>query len=197
MPCGKNCSDLDCQNLECSIGCADSKFGERVYDPNNYWTQKIYTKEEGPQDNATSKNINFDACHPTWQTKSIDLNPVDLSNSAIYNVIAIPAMIINIGLVYRKLVEIIKKDVRTNQDLWNPNDSICKKAKSIFKIGLLLSSTFFCLVDSVFDALYFIKLKTVPRIIHVPAWIHVVQGVLLYSGELPLFFENLTILKPF
>ena len=37
------------------------------------------------------------------------------------------------------------------------------------------------LFDSIMDFVYYIKLKTEPRLIHVPGYVHVVQGVLLYT----------------
>ena len=38
--------------------------------------------------------------------------------------------------------------------------------------------------DSLLDSWYFISLKTSDRIIDVPAWVHVVQGLLLFTCKL-------------
>ena len=114
-PCGKNCSDSYCDNLKCSLGCADSKFAERVYDPdaNIIPSQKIYfrkTETEHYADHKLSKNVNLNACHRTWETRSIDLMPVTLDQRHKYYWTAIPAMIINVVLVGDKVVTTLRMD---------------------------------------------------------------------------------------
>ena len=137
-------------------------------------------------------NVDFNSCHTTWRTRSIDLMPVTLDKSDIYYGVAIPAMIINVVLVGWKLVKILRKDIHvTNGPLkpkpvWRSNE----KFSSSFRVFFLVSPLFTCLADSLFDSIYFIKLKTVARMILVPAWVHVVQGGLLYLGELIYFFKK-------
>ena len=137
--------------------------------------------------NDIQNNINFNTCHPTWQTRSIDLNPVNLSNSAVYSSIAIPALIFNVLVVGHQLGKILAKDIHDSA-VWDSNS----KVSSTWTVFKLVSSLIASLLDSVFDALYFIKLKTIPRMIHVPKGIHIVQGGLLYLGELFLLFKNVT-----
>ena len=55
------------------------------------------------------------------------------------------------------------------------------KAIIFVKIGLLVMPIGLQVIDSLFDALYFVKLKTDWRMIHVPAWVHVAQAALLYT----------------
>ena len=37
--------------------------------------------------------------------------------------------------------------------------------------------------DSLTDGLYFVNLRLKPRLVHVPSWVHVVQGILLFTRE--------------
>ena len=49
-PCGEDCSSHNCENDKCAIGCADSYFNQRRYDPGDYNaknTDEIYVKYTG------------------------------------------------------------------------------------------------------------------------------------------------------
>ena len=61
------------------------------------------------------------------------------------------------------------------------SQSMKNKAIIFVKIGLLVMPIGLQVIDSLFDALYFVKLKTDWRMIHVPAWVHVAQAALLYT----------------
>ena len=117
-------------------------------------------------------------------------------------------MTINVLYVLWQLIEILRKDIRSTtyrdsegmktvdeglnryrlnlpalidnqkQAVWD-SKSISSSAWKVLKLVAPMIS---CLLDSIFDGVYFIKLKTAARIIHVPAWVHVVQGLLLYTG---------------
>ena len=63
-------------------------------------------------------------------------------------------------------------------------DGIIETAKSL-KYFMSITTTLFAQVaDSVLDAAYFVQLQRKPRLVHVPAWVHGVQGMLLYTCEL-------------
>ena len=49
------------------------------------------------------------------------------------------------------------------------------------KLFGILSTLMSQIADSLLDALYFVKMKSKPRLIHVPAHIQAIQGVLLYA----------------
>ena len=65
------------------------------------------------------------------------------------------------------------------------SDSIFRKLWEKFKtmkLFMSLATTLLAQVaDSLLDGLYFVKLKTNPRLVHVPAWVHGVQGTLLFT----------------
>ena len=228
-PCGRNCTESDtCDNWKCAIGCADSKFSERVFDPDNdsfNGSVKIYTRKidnrnavqienligrkmyQNRLERKISNNIDFTTCHPTWQTSSIDLAPASVDNKGVYYAVAIPAMIINVVVVVWQLNQIRLKDIHattyrdstkmnkfeklfstsdrvggTREPVWQSDSQL----SSAFKVCLLVSTLISCVLDSIFDAIYYIKLKTVPRIIHVRTHIDFLQGFFLYLGELVL-----------
>ena len=66
------------------------------------------------------------------------------------------------------------------KDWWRLETELSVVSK-IFRSGLALSTIVTQFLDSVFDGLYFIKLKSESRIVHVPGKIHFVQGFLLYT----------------
>ena len=210
----------NCDNWKCALGCADNNFTKRVYNPDNAdfnGTDKIYTRRIDVERDGTknqkahdkfvehklSRNVDFNSCHSLWRTRSIDLKPVTLDKTEIYYAVAISAMIINFGVVGWRLVEILTYDIHVpvefdkNDSEWKPIWQSDSKLLSSWKVFKMVSCLFSCFADSLFDALYFIKLKTVPRLIHVPARIHVIQGGLLYLGELLSLLEIVKILSHF
>ena len=67
----------------------------------------------------------------------------------------------------------------------------------VLKTMAVLSPMITQCLDSIFDALYFIKLRTEPRLIHVPTRVHVVQAVLLYTCELIVVLTLVTFFSYF
>ena len=61
--------------------------------------------------------------------------------------------------------------------------SFFSSLKSYKNLFFILSTLMVQVADSLLDALYFIKLKSKSRLIHVPAHIQAIQGVLLYACE--------------
>ena len=124
-----------------------------------------------------SKNVDFNLCHGLWRSRSIDLEPVtlDITKWWVYYTMAIPAMVFNICLVLSALNRILRRDIHETEidgqtPIWN-SDSKLSSAVCVFS---LVSTLLTAAADSLFDGLYFIKLKTVDRLIHVPTAIHVV-----------------------
>ena len=214
-PCGQDCSNGKCDNWKCSLGCVDSQFRNRVFDPDNETfngTDKVYPRRINSKEtsgiknnqvyefyskNVLSKNINFNLCHDTWQTSSIDLMPVTRGKWWIYHLIASQAMLINVSLVVSALVRILVRDIHATKDsfgetkepVWQSDSKFSSAVRIFFLLSPLLSS----LADSIFDGLYFVRLQTQPRMIHVPTGIHVVQGFLIYLGELRQLFKVLKV----
>ena len=52
------------------------------------------------------------------------------------------------------------------------------------KYTMILVPVLLQVVDSLLDAIYFVKSKTDPRIIHIPSYVHVAQAVLLFTCKL-------------
>ena len=151
-----------------------------------------------------AKNIDFNTCNSIWQNNSIDLVPASMDNEWMHYAVAIPATIINIIVIGWQLYQILQKDIhaRTCRDstemnkleklltasdrAGKPKSPVWKsdsKLSSGFQVLLLLSGLFVCLLDSIFDAVYYIRIGTVPRMIHVPPYVHIMQGVFLYVGQ--------------
>ena len=161
--------------------------------------KKIQDYKRVYRQHKLANNVDFGKCHPAWQTSSMNLAPVNVDNQHVYYYTAIPAMVLNCLFVLCFLVVILRKDIHstTYRDSYRENALLIpapidnqkqavwdskSKLSSAWKILLLISPMISCLVDSVLDGLYFISLKTEPRIIHVPGWVHVIQGLLLYTG---------------
>ena len=243
-PCGHNCTESDtCDNWKCAIGCADSKFNQRVFDPNSEnfnGSEKVYPRKTDDERQNTknnligneirkiqdislrreiAKNIDFNTCNPIWQKYSIDLAPANIDNKWIYYAVAIPATTINILVVGWQLYQILQKDIhaRTYRDstemnklekilttsdrAGKPKIPVWKsdsKFSSAFEVLRLLSSMFVSMLDSIFDAVYYIRLWTMPRMIHVRSYVKIMQGVFLYIGrfctcvlQIKLSFSNI------
>ena len=88
-PCGRNCSGQLCDNWKCAIGCSDSNFTERVFDPVSNGTKKFYKRYQSTtyetatlataglevfdqMEHKMTENVDFSRCHKTWKTNSID-----------------------------------------------------------------------------------------------------------------------------
>ena len=78
-------------------------------------------------------------------------------------------------------------DLKTrNRNLYGPlgaKRSLKATLKSYSKLVPILSTLMIQIVDSLLDALYFIKLKSKSRLIHVSAYTQAIQGALLYACE--------------
>ena len=73
-----------------------------------------------------------------------------------------------------------------NRNLYGPVEdkrSFFSRLMSYKRLLFILSTLMVQVADSLLDALYFIKLKSKSRLIHVPAHIQAIQGVLLYACE--------------
>ena len=66
-------------------------------------------------------------------------------------------------------------------DALRENDSLKTKILTYKKYFMILLPVLLQVMDSLLDALYFIKLKTGYRIIQVPAYVQVMQGLLLFT----------------
>lgn len=165
-PCGEKCTDQCCDNWKCPFSCAGN---------NSLLEGQLLTRGENSSLDSTK-------CHSTWKFSSVDLIPVELNDYAIYYAIGIPAMIIDVAVVATYIARLSKNEILPNKNLCD-FDSTKTSFASFCKIGRLMSTITFSLLDSIFDALYFIRLKTEPRLIHVPAYVHVIQGGLLYTCE--------------
>ena len=127
--------------------------------------------------------------------------PVTRGKWWIYHLITLPAMLINVHLVGFAMVRILVRDIHattdsfgeTKEPVWQSDSKFSSAIRIFFLLSPLLSS----LADSIFDGLYFVRLQIQPRMIHVPTGIHVVQGFLIYLGELRLLFKVLKVFQLF
>ena len=154
----------------CALGCVDSKVGERL---NTY-----YNNSSGEQ------RIDFNMCHPIWRKFYITIDPPSQDNKVLYYAIGSTAALVNIAALSIGFLVIYKL---TGEKVLNEaNDSEIDegwKAKltSFKKCFMILLPVMLQVMDSVLDALYFIKLKTSFRIIHVQPFVHVLQALLLFT----------------
>ena len=73
-----------------------------------------------------------------------------------------------------------------NRNLYGPfgaKRSFTQSLMSYKKLFSILTTLMTQIADSLLDALYFVQMKSKPRLIHVPAHIQAFQGVLLYTCE--------------
>ena len=76
--------------------------------------------------------------------------------------------------------------ITRNRNLYGPLEaqrSLFENLMSYKKLLSVLSVLMTQIADSLLDALYFVQIKSKPRLIHVPAHIQAFQGVLLYTCE--------------
>ena len=192
-PCDVSCDDMFCSSHVCSIACLDEDYSNR--------TGSFYTEVS---DDDTDHVTDFNRCHDTWQSHSLSLIPTSTDNSTVYTVIGGLAALLNVGVLVSGIYNIYKWSINDGQN-WKaepgskPDILITqdrnlygdKKAKksiwSYKKLVSILTTLMSQIADSLLDALYFVKLKSKPRIIHVPLHIQAFQGVLLYTCELYIY----------
>ena len=108
VPCAKDCSEHSFNNQKCAIGCADSQFSARTYDPRTHYLtaiDEIYIEHNttalenllsivtSRQEDSISQrwteaslrreikqNVDFSQCHPLWKEYSIDIAPVGVKH---------------------------------------------------------------------------------------------------------------------
>ena len=123
-------------------------------------------------------------CHPVWKKFYITIDPPSQDNKGLYYAIGSTAALVNIAalsigfFVIQKLAEEKVLTDQTNSEIvggWKA------KFASLKKVLMIILPVVLQVVDSLLDALYFIKLKTSNRIIHVPPFVHVVQALLLFT----------------
>ena len=113
-----------------------------------------------------------------------------LENQSRYLGFGITALVINLVVVVPAIYRIVTKHIHEDNDgkgpIWDPEHRICSTWKVIRLLGKLIA----CLLDSIFDSIYFMRLKTKPRMIHVPKYVHVVQGFILFTGKFLKFRDT-------
>ena len=216
-PCGKNCSSSFCNNLKCAIGCADSKFTNRTFDPKNVRndmisnTERIYLEHKNTtvldylseviskeQEDSfllrltaaslkhrVAKNLDFSQCHPVWKRNSIDIVSVGRKKEKIYYGVACLAVFFNFLIVGWNISVFLRTKIHETNihklfPIWDSKSKFSSSTKVFFLLASLLAS----LIDSITDAMYYVRVKTVHTVIHVPTFVHVIQGILLYTGTL-------------
>ena len=136
-------------------------------------------------------------CHPIWRKHYITIDPPNQDNKAQYYAIGSTAAAVNVLVLFigvyliHKLIE--KKGIIEENTMLS-DDKSCKVrlCKALFcgftnkllhyeKIFMIFLPILLQVVDSLLDALYFIKLKAGDRIIHVPPHVHILQAVLLLT----------------
>lgn len=194
-PCSVTCDDMFCSSHVCSLACLDENYANR--------TGSFYTEiSEGDSDHV----VDFNRCHDTWQSHSLNLTPTSTDNSTVYTVIGGLAAILNVGVLVSGIYNIYKWSLHDGQN-WKAEpgskpDILITKDRNLYgdnkaeksiwsykKLVSILSTLMSQIADSLLDALYFVKLKSKPRIIHVPLHIQAFQGVLLYTCELSQFYS--------
>ena len=82
-----------------------------------------------------------------------------------------------------------RRVILSKQEFWD------KKAPfwSWVRFLLLASPILTQVADSLTDGLYFVNLKLKARLVHVPAWVHIIQGTLLFTCKWYFSRLNLTL----
>ena len=76
--------------------------------------------------------------------------------------------------------ELRDRIIKSKIDFWKTD----KPIRCWWRFLLLASPMLTQVLDSVSDGMYFLNLKLKPRLVHVPAWVHVFQGILLFTCKL-------------
>lgn len=111
QPCGIRCDGMNCSNQLCSIACMDQDFTNRTQKPHKFYLS--------PADAGSVQSVNFETCHETWKSSSIELMPVSLDNSKLYIVIVIIASLINLMFLGSSIWEVYNW---SNDKKWNTNE---------------------------------------------------------------------------
>ena len=140
---------------------------------------------------ATSDDnkIDFNFCHPLWQKYYITIDPPSQDYSGGYYAIGSIAAIVNLTSLlvgFHLIYKLMKQKGATDQltDAFSESGNLKTKICSFYRFFMIFLPVLLQAFDSVLDAVYFIKLKTGNRIIHVPLYIHVLQGFLLFTCKL-------------
>ena len=67
--------------------------------------------------------------------------------------------------------------ILSNLEFWDKKN----RFRLWFRLLLLASPILTQVADSLTDGLYFVNLKLKARLVHVPAWVHIIQGTLLFT----------------
>ena len=67
--------------------------------------------------------------------------------------------------------------ILSKQEFWDKKN----RFRSWIRFLLLASPILTQVADSLTDGLYFVNLKLKARLVHVPAWVHIIQGTLLFT----------------
>lgn len=190
-PCGVTCDQMFCSSNVCSLACLDENYENR--------TGTFYTELS---DDDSDHVVDFNRCHDTWQSHSLNLKPTSTDNSLAYTVVGGLAAILNVTVLASGIYHVYKWSVDYDGNNWeaepgskpttvttrNRNlygDRTSKKSIwSYKKLASILSTLMSQIADSLLDALYFVKLKSKARLIHVPFHIQAFQGVMLYTCKL-------------
>ena len=186
-PCGVTCDQMFCSSNVCSLACLDENYKNR--------TGTFYTElSEDDIDHV----VDFSRCHDTWQSHSLNLKPTTTGNSTVFTAVGGLAALINVIVLVSGIYHIYKWSTDYDGHNWKAEPgsttmvttrnrnlygdrSTEKSIWSYKKLVSILSTLMSQIADSLLDALYFVKLKTKPRLIHVPFHIQAFQGVLLYT----------------
>ena len=158
-----------CANNNCALGCADCAVAERL--------ETYY--------NASSKDhrIDFNFCHPLWKKYCITINPPSQDTQGRYYAIGSVAAMINVTALSIGFYLILKltKEKKISDEATSEAKGWKAKLMSFKESFMITLPVLLQVSDSLLDALYFIKLKTGHRIIHVPPAVHVIQALLLFT----------------
>ena len=185
---------MACSNFRCAIGCADNQFLDRQ---NTSYLPIDYV------DKLADRRIDFSHCHDVWHSSSVNLLDTTGGNSFFFVVTGIIAGLLNVAILIRGICKIWVWSNKTNQawatgpettaglqvktherTFWKEDSTKSKLMSWKSLIVSIMATLLTQVADSLLDALYFIKLKTEPRLIHVPPSIVAFQGFLLFTCKL-------------
>ena len=130
--------------------------------------------------------IDFNFCHPIWKKYYITIDPPSQQNKSLYFAIGLIAALINIAALLIGFYVIYKLAEQKEVTNKTTDSAIVEGWKKLKKCFTILLPVMLQVVDSLLDALYFIKLKTSYRIIQVPPFVHIMQALLLFTCKLPV-----------
>ena len=73
--------------------------------------------------------------------------------------------------------------IHSKQDFWDEKDRFWSWVRFLLLTWPIMAQV----ADSLLDGYYFVNLKLKARLVHVPVWVHIIQGTLLFTCKLNFF----------